>query len=94
MDELVRIRTLNRALEQAAAEEDWPRVVEVDAERAQLLRRLPLSDAPALRDVVEEAVGVTQAVLARAVEARESTMTELRGLQRGKRGASAYHQQP
>ncbi len=94
MDELCRIRALNRALEQAAAEGDWLQVAAVDEERARLLGALAPAAAPALRALVEEAHGVTQAVLAQALAARESVMAELRGLQRGKRGANAYHQHP
>ena len=94
MDELGRIRALNRALEQAAAEADWPQVAALDEERARLLGALAPGEAPALREVVEEAHGVTRAVLAQALAARESVKTELRDLQRGKRGANAYHQHP
>jgi uncharacterized membrane-anchored protein len=94
MDELSRISTLNRALEQAAADGDWPRVGEIDEERTRLLVALPLSDEPALRAVVEDALCVTQALLAHAVDARQSVMNELRGLHRGQRGASAYQQRP
>ena len=94
MEELGRIRALNRALEQAAAEGDWLQVAAVDAERARLLGALAPADAPALRELVEEGHGVTQAVLGQVRAARESVMAELRGLQRGKRAANAYHQHP
>lgn len=90
MDELTSISALNRALEQAAAEGDWPRVSALDEERTRLLVALPVSDEPALRAVVEDALGVTKALLAQAVDARESVGSELRGLHRGQRGASAY----
>ena len=73
---------------------DWPRVGEIDEERTRLLVALPLSDEPALRAVVEDALCVTQALLAQAADARQSVMNELRGLHRGQRGASAYQQRP
>ncbi len=93
MDDLSRIPALNLELAQAAAEGDWPRVAELDDERARLLAALPVSGDPALRAVVAAALDVTQAVLAQAVSARQSVMDELRGLHRGQRGASAYQRQ-
>jgi len=94
MDGLTRIQALNLELAQAAVDDDWPRVAELDEERARLLAALPLSGDPALHAVVSAAFDVTRAVLEKALGARQSVMDELRGVQRGQRGANAYQQQP
>lgn len=94
MNQLNRIAELTAGMSQAANDGEWSRVWEMDEERYGLLLSLPpsLFDSgdSAVSGILEQALTVTHEVLARARECRVDHASDLLGLHRAQRGASAY----
>lgn len=94
MDVLNRIAALSSAMAEAGAVDDWARVDEYEVGRYALLAALPpsllASGEPALKAVLEQALEVTNTLLARARAAQEQQAGSWRELQRAQRGAQAY----
>lgn len=94
MDVLNKISTLSAAMAEAGAAGEWERVEALEDTRYALLAALPSSQLasgdPAVKTVLEQALEVTNTLLAQARAAQGQQAGTLRDLHRGQRGAHAY----
>ncbi len=94
MEELARIPDLGVAMLAAAREANWDEVRRLDDERHALLSALDAdrltSGGEQARQLLEQALQITELLLKQARDARADQISQLVAVQRSQRGAKAY----